>query len=71
MAMANKEAKSRSSCPSCGGTKFTVGRVYDIKDFWFLPDGASTFTKLTTQGEPVRARKCEACGHLMLFADVP
>lgn len=66
-----KEAGSagRISCPLCGSDKFTWGVAMAAYSIYCLPlqfklDNAGWFSG----GLTVKARKCDSCGNIQLFA---
>ena len=59
-----------NSCPLCGSDKFTWGVAVGHYPFKFRPDNAGWLTKNTTifGGQEIKARKCDSCRNIQLFA---
>jgi hypothetical protein len=56
-------------CPLCGGDKFTWGVAMGHYHFKFKPDDAGWLKKNTIfGGQEIKARRCDSCGNIQLFA---
>ena len=69
-----KKQRSETPCGVCGKTEYEWGIVRADQLAW-LPDSAEVVKKVAdTEGLPrlltiLRARRCEGCGNVQLFAD--
>ncbi len=61
------EAAARTSCPLCGGNTFTWGVARGRDWFKFRADNVG-FLARNFGGQTVKARKCDSCGNVQLFA---
>ena len=60
---------ARNSCPLCGSDKFTWGVAIGHYPFRFKSDDASWIARHTTfGGQEIKARRCDSCGNIQLFA---
>lgn len=68
-AMNNKRTSS-VSCPCCGATEFVEGEMATYGGMGFRPKGSSKLLAALLIGrlERIEARKCNACGNILLFA---
>jgi hypothetical protein len=57
-------------CPACGGRSYTWGSLA-AQGINFTPDDASRLAKFFRFGVQLRARRCDLCGNLQIFARVP
>jgi hypothetical protein len=56
-------------CHVCGGDQFTWGCAQGHQRLRFKPDGAGWLARNTIfGGEKLRARRCNQCGNVQLFA---
>ncbi len=55
------------SCPLCGCTTFVDGKVRG-QGVVFVPDDAGLLSSVFATGWGMRARKCDACNNVQLFA---
>ena len=63
-------ATAGTSCPLCGNSEFTWGRmrghpVFPLKFMW---DDAGVLKRCFAGGQTVKARRCDSCGNVQLFA---
>jgi hypothetical protein len=60
---------AENACPLCGGGKFTWGVAVGKMPLRFKPDNSGWLSKMTVfGGQTVKARRCDACGNIQLFA---
>jgi hypothetical protein len=61
--------QNESNCPICGERSYSWGIVQAQEYLKYKSDDAGFLEKWTgLGGESVRARKCNSCGNLQLFA---
>jgi hypothetical protein len=63
-------SKSDFPCPTCGGRSYTWGRLA-AQGINFAPDDAPMLAKFFRIGFELRARRCDLCGNLQIFARTP
>lgn len=63
-------AKGDLPCPVCGGGSYSWGTV-GAQGLNYTPDNASILAKFFRVGLKVRARRCELCGNIQMFARTP
>ena len=56
-------------CPICGGTDFTWGNLSDASYIRFTKSGFKSFWGIGRK--KIAARRCDTCGHLQLFTEIP
>ena len=63
-------AAARTSCPLCGRYIFSWGvmRGHPVFPLKFMGDDAGVLTKLVSGGQGIKARRCDSCGNIQLFA---
>ena len=62
-------ASAGNTCPLCGGDLFTWGVARGHIAPRFKPDKSGWLAKNTIfGGQKIRARRCEMCGNIQLFA---
>ena len=66
--MDNQEAGAGAACLLCGQTSFAWGKLQGHYQTKFHPDGP--WLTLVSTEKPIRARLCDGCGNIQLFADV-
>lgn len=68
----NEETGSaaRNPCPLCGSNRFTWGVISSYGPMQFQSDDAGWLTKVFAGGQKVRARRCDSCRNIQLFADI-
>ncbi len=57
-------------CPICGNSSYTWGHI-TASNFFFQDDDASFWDKLVAAGYKLIARRCNDCGNLQLFTNLP
>ena len=65
--------KSDFPCPACGGRSYTWGSL-SAQGINFTPDDAPILAKhfrFGMFGIELRARRCDLCGNLQIFARAP
>ena len=60
---------ARNSCPLCGSDRFTWGVAKGHYPLKFKSDDAGSLAKNTVfGGQEIKARRCDSCGNIQLFA---
>jgi hypothetical protein len=62
--------KPENPCPVCGGGSYSWGTL-GAQGINFTADDASIFAKFFRYGISVRARRCDLCGNVQIFARAP
>jgi hypothetical protein len=57
-------------CPVCGGRSYSSGTLAS-QEINFLPDDASILRRIFRIGMQLRARRCDLCGNIQMFARAP
>lgn len=57
-------------CPVCGGGSYTWGTL-SAQGINFTPEDASAIAKFFRYGVQLRARRCDLCGNVQIFARTP
>ena len=57
-------------CPWCGGTELTQGKMTTYGGIGFMADQAGAMKRFLSNGQPIRVRRCDGCGHLDLVAQL-
>ncbi len=66
--LASMQNKTELSCPTCGGDSYSWGFVQGHHNLKYKDDDVGFLGKNSVfGGEPVKARKCNACGNIQLF----
>ena len=55
-------------CPICGASEYEWG-VLRADNLFFEPRNPSFFAQLFKTTDKIRARKCENCGNVQIFAE--
>ena len=62
--------KPEFACHVCGKCSYTWGTL-SAQGINFKPDEASMLAKFFRFGTQLRARRCDECGNLQIFAQIP
>lgn len=62
--------KSEFPCPVCGGGSYSWGTLA-AQGINFTPDDASAIARFFRIGFKLRARRCDLCGNVQVFARTP
>lgn len=57
-------------CPACGGRAYSWGHA-QATGLAFIPDNVGFWQKMSLLGHKLRARRCDGCGNVQLFAPLP
>jgi hypothetical protein len=59
--------KPERPCHLCGGRDYTWGHMF-AQGINFIPEDSHWLTKAFRAGMKLRARRCESCGNVQMFA---